>query len=607
MNLSVGPILQNIARGFRDPELPALARQLNIATPETDRSALYSALSDPQRINSAMSALSPAARALLTQVLLHGGLLAWDRVANHDDLSEVFHELGRQALLFNVQNQYGGHYLALPREYVATAWRHLISPEVAASMAAKARAPRREVVAYDWMPFLQQAYQVLSFMRTEPLTLTQHGYVYKRLETRLGQLVWPNHEADAAANELLSMLRYLTATRLIRHDPVARSLVVQESVAREFFNAQAEDRCQSWLAYASEQHGSELRQIIIAVASQIESDQFLDLTRLTAWLAQYDVKLSDPARDVHLQGLRDRQVWEPGDVRGIGRLTDPAYFGARGQIAPSVPGQAVIQPTGEVLVPPETPWSERWQWDRMATLVRTDRMAVYQLDRRGVERALDLQTPVDALIATIEGLARSSIPTNVRANLDDWNRALTRHRFIQGLIVHSDSPQHSKEVEKRLGRRILSRLSDTVLIIAPDAANESIRMLNKAGIIVRSRIERPGFEAAPAESDDSSWDPYRHDWTLADPIIVVRAVLPSSDLKIPNYPQMRAVVEAAIKRRAVIRVTHQPAGGTEPVTQDITPYQLQNGWLHGAAIKPNLGMVGIVWQQILSVHADETS
>jgi hypothetical protein len=565
----------------------ALAQTFGVSDGPEMLANLYQLLIDPEQYQARMEKLGEPSRRFLGEVLLHGGVIAWEQAFNYPQFKSILKELLRHHLIYGMEDRHYGRYFALPNEYASFAWSLCVVAFLDRPLATDESSPRREQIGSVWCPFMQDLYQMLSFARVEPIPLTQQGFIYKRTETKIGQKVWPKASAETVSERLNMLINFARQNLLVVYDYSRRSLVVVDEECTTFFDLDPLQHFQTWFTFAwREGGGSYLRQALMAMAAFLLPQQWLDLHAFSAWLAAHGIPdlNSSYAWDRLLRPLIAAGIWEGDSKRG--RLSDYAYLAVTGTMAPEEQNQALIQPTGEVLVPPETPMAERWQWDSMCTLVTVDRMSVYKIDQAGLERALDLELDLNDRIALMQTLSKAPMPSNVRTNLEDWKRALTRHRVIEATIVHSDSASASQDVEHRLGKRVIYRLSDTDLVIRPDSAPDAIRLLNKAGIPVRSRVERPGVATNPSDEYSEMpalWQTFDQD-IYTDAHYPISASVPSPSLSIPDYPKMREMLNAAIQGKRSVYITYRVPVERREVTKHVVPYQFRNEWLQGAVV-----------------------
>ncbi len=595
--LSIGPSLAQVIARLPEDEFARLLKNLGLPPGPADRSSASERITDISRIDAQLDRLNAESRQFLSDLLLSGGYLSWSAAGKRPTTREALAELDATALVYHVEDQYFGHQIALPQEFADVLWKRLLAGE-SQSLVAATTTPRREQVVYDASPFFQDLYQLLSYARQEPLPLTLQGNVFKRVETKMVQKFWPG--ADRGLERIQHLEHFAQLHSLLEYAQDQRCLLVAEDQAHQFFSRTPGERHQAWFDYGFHSlSSSNLPQLLAAFAACLAPEQWLDMEKIPVWLTEHGVV--PPGAHVnlslHATRLQDVGIWE-GDRRRA-RLTDAAYFAANAGLAHPVRGQALVQPTGEVMVPPESPWEERWAWDAIASLVRCDRMTVYRITKEGLERALDLGRQFPDVLRLMSDMSKSPLPANVRSNLEDWHLQLTRHRILEVTLVHSQSAADSNEIESALGPSVLFRLSSTDLVIPPASGPAVIRTLNRAGIAMRNRIERPGRPRADAQAEGSWFSYASPGLRMSDGHQIVAAHLIATLPELPDYQQIEAVVTSAIHHRRAIAVRHWPPGHGAVVEQELVPYQMQSGWLQGTLVgTPRL--VNIFFQSILA-------
>ncbi len=596
--LSMGPSLWQVLRLLPEEERRVLLAEFGLPPDPSSFSSAFEQLTDLERIDHQLDLLSTDSRHFLSDLLLSAGYLSWEKAAKRPTPRRVLAELDRTGFIYHIEDRYLTRQIALPREFADILWTRLLARE-SQELAATTTTSRREEAVYDASPFFQDLFQLLSYARVEPLPLTRQGSIFKRVETKMVQKFW-SADGESGLQRLRHLEWFARHQALLTYTTDTRGLVVDEDQAGIFFSKRPAERHQAWFDYGFESISySHLPQLLAATAACLAPEQWLDLEKLRAWLSARGVLARETHvnLDAHLARLREVELWE-GDRRR-GRLTDAAYFAANGRYVDPVPGQALVQPTGEVMVPPESPWEERWAWDAVAELVRCDRMTVYRISKAGLERALDLDWQHQKVLTLMGNLSKSPIPPNVRSNLEDWLRQLTRHRILEATLVHSQSAADSSQVERALGSKVLFRLSSTDLVIAPGSGPTVIRSLNKAGIDMRNRIERPGY---PAASSSEAWAVYSEPsgLTMENGRQPMAAHLIGLTPELPDYQSIQGIVSTAIRHGRPISVRHAPPGLGSVVEQKLIPYRMENGWIQGKLVStPQL--VTIYFQRILAV------
>lgn len=598
MILNIGYSLWTLLSRLSGPDLGQMAHRVGLSKAKPTLEEVHLAAGEPGRVDRALVGLSGPAQELLVAMYLRGGTLAQEDVHHFDHAVAHLRELAGAGLVFMLRNHYFGAAYAVPMDYGPALFHRLIAPRIPSDLTHADRSPRREARYLDWFPFFHDLFQVLSFARTEPIALTQQGQIYKRAEKQIVSRLWPGIEDPPAVTRFYTAIEFAQLHRLMGHDPEQNRLVVHPSAADQYWALSIVDRALTWFTYAYE-HGPAvyLRPLLGLIAARIPEDAFIDLRAFNDWLRAYHVPA--PHLD-YMERLRTLGLWEGNTSRG--RLTDMAYWAVRRQFAELTPAGAILQPTGEVLLPPTVPFSERWSWDAFTSLSHSDRMVELKLDHRGLERAMDLDWTLDDVLEAAESLSKSGLPDNVRANLRDWWKALNRHRVLEVTVIHSESAQDSRMVEKRLGTAVVERLSEHDLIIRPDRTQAALKTLQKVGIAIRDRIERPGTESPLP--DDAAWVDYR---PYIEPYgLNVVTLLPLAG-SLPDPGEIRRRVESAIRDRRPLIVTYQASAvvgqPSEQRREQIVPFSLREGWIQ-ATIVGRDRFLSLHLNQLLKVEED---
>jgi len=89
---------------------------------------------------------------------------------------------------------------------------------------------------------------------------------------------------------------------------------------------------------------------------------------------------------------------------------------------------------------------------------------VARLDRAGVQAARALGISVPEIVASLEGLAASPLPANVRTTLDDWSRGAHPVRVREGLLLQCPDAESASALE-RLAKGDADRVGETSLFL----------------------------------------------------------------------------------------------------------------------------------------------
>lgn len=591
MQLWVGPTLKQILPMLSPAELRRLAEAAEVSS--TNREELERRLSDQSYIAKTVRRLSTDERQLLAHWLMRGGLSALDDLQPARAFGSLVAKLARAGLAYLLRSDYYRPLFTLAAEATTPLWE-AVNPAQKARLAAPERSPRQAQSITEWSPFFHDVFQLVAAADRQPIQVTQQHYVYKRVQTKLMQWLWEKGNGERQHYRFAIALQFAQVYGLLALDPDLRELV-PNSEGERYWEKPFEERVQDWFQFAasipSHQH---LTPVLIWVAAGLEPDQWLDFSQLEQFLRQHKV------RPEHLRQLPEvvarlsaAGIWE--ERARLGRLTDEAYAAWHGRWERPRPSAAIVQPTGEVLVPPETPFRERWLWNRLANPLRSDRVWVLQIDRAAIERALDFGYDQARYLAAVAKLCRTELASNLVANIQDWFRQMDRHRWIEALLLHSNSPEDSQAVERHLKDLVVRRLSERDLILRHDASAQATERLRRAGIFIRDKVELPSLPAA-APNKPAAWPTQLAGLPLWQGYSQV--VVPNLDESLALYslPELERQLSEAIRRQASLVVQYFLPGRREIRRDTIVPTQLSRGWLQALTLPARTGLTVHVTQ-----------
>lgn len=581
--ISITQSLSDIERAQLQETLGATAR---------DPVSLAHALTSPERVRQTLARLSQdALDALKTWVLERG---VWRSAPRQSRLAAGIEELGRRGWVF--ETAYGPYRRTaiMPWELMPSLlenlweipWDHLSSPGQ----------ERPETPAPIWSPLIHDIFQILSYTRREPLLLTTQHEVYRRQLSKLESLMWERRgmSAGATVRHVLSLMERLDLFEMhqnphrLQVSPGARRFWQSgpRGVVREFGEYLFDPSHHVWPILPW-----------VALASLLPRDRTLNIAAATAWLSK--IGLASIQNPYWLdQAMAELVIFDIWDATGPsqGRLTQWAQSGLSGHFEEPDPQSAIVQPTGEILVPPAVPLDERWEIDRLASRVKSDRVSIYRLDqaavKAGVRQKLDAAQHMEALTT----LTRHPLPDNVRVNLSDWYRALGRHRVLEATLIHSQTPEDSRDLETLLGADALERLSPTDVIIPAGRVKEILRRLDKAGAPMLPDIFRPSEGADDPKKTNDAARPLRPEWAIR---------LPGHDAaRSPDTDEFQAIMEQAMFGSRPVHLTYHVPGESRPRSEVVIPISVEPQWVQ-AYVLSQRRYVLVEWKQILDIEETE--
>lgn len=485
-------------------------------------------------------------------------------------------KLGDRGLLYQLQTSFGWYY-AFPSEIIPGLLYHILQNQKAIEpMIAPHRSVRSVELAPLWWSLVHNVFMILSHAKREPLPLSQQGYVYKRVTNKLLGKSWEQLKDGDPIDMAIYFARRLG---LLAYQPEDFRMLEPTTQVPKFWQKSGEDIFHI-ARNAIETHSNPaILNVLWTVLGHLEPDQWMDLDALHRWalkekIAGYSVYTRDYlVNEATALGLIEVD-------KHFCRYTDVAYWGNRGQFETVEPGSIVIQPTGEVLVPPSAPYADRWAVDGLATPVKWDRMGVYQIDRKSVESMIDQGISLQDYLAAWQGLSRTGIPANVQTNIQDWYRTLTRHRILKATLIHSQDPAESVKLEQILqkAKQYHSRLSAQDLIISEANLAAVRKALERAGIPVSASVDTPGkmpntpndeFDEFDEFDDfDGPEDFFPDPFTSSRAHVIMQAILPGVALiPVLDIYTIQSIVREAMADHRVVTVYYQKSPDDQGVTR----------------------------------------
>ncbi|NMP21300.1 helicase-associated domain-containing protein [Sulfobacillus harzensis] len=578
--------LSSILARLSEPEQHDLTTRLGLKG-----QPLVQALLDPERVSAVVRGLSEDGLHALKVWVAERGF--WRNIPRQSRLAAGVDELAAAGLVF--ETRYGPYqrFLIMPWELMARVLPLLWDiPWDKITVQAEARV---KVPAPIWSPFWHDVFQVLSFAREEPLLLTTQGDVYRRLKTKMERRMWDRGSLFPAGVMVDYLLSALYRQGLLASADHPYRYVVNEDAAERLFS-QDPAALFSWLAEFVFDPNRNYWPVLlwVSLSSLVPDDRALVRSQAIEWLATLGIEgIKTPY--LISQGLGDLLItdfWEPGP-NYTGRLSASARAALEGRFEQPQPGESLVQPTGEILVPPTIPLAERWKVDGLASRVRSDRVSTYRLDlnavKQGIRRGLDAAQHQRQL----ESMTRTGLPNNVQINLEDWYRAIGRHRLMEVTVVHSSTPEDSRDVETVLGPEVLGRLSPTDLIIGSDRVKEVQKKMEKSGVPILPEVLRPSLP------DEDDWVEH-----YEDPRERFEVHLPRNEAA-PSGREtsLKSLIQASQKAGRPLTLTFLAAGDSAPRTEQVIPVALESRWIQAYVLRERRYVL-IEWQRILSAAED---
>lgn len=573
---------RQIIRALVDEEKPALAKK--IGAPHASDEALIAALRDPEPLQVlVLQAPDPVLAALRNWATESG---TWPAVARASHIDGGIRALAEQGRVFETSYASRPTYL-MPWDIMPAILDKLW--DVPWDRLVRSGPPRQVPPAPVWSPIIHDLFQILSYARREPLLLTAGRDIYRRQRNKLDKVLWDRgHPPHPSAVDFLVFVLDRLGLFDLSTDPL--SLTVSDHVT-DFMRQDLTELFDGLASFAFDPTRLGWPGLVWAcLASKIPPDASLVTAEVVSWMKS--LKFSGSANQYlfnqAILELATFDFWESTE-KGGSRLTDWAYSLFHENLESSQPASSLVQPTGEILVPPTAPLSDRWQLDGLASPVKSDRVTIYRIDQVAVRRAIQAGLSADKHAEGLKGLLKNPLPDNVLTNLRDWHRLLRRHRILEVTLIHSQTPNDSLAVETALQDDALGRLSPHDVIIARDRVKEVLKRLERAGMPLLGDVERPSLPRPSAPEPASH---LHESWPVR--------LAPHAPVAQQSLQDIKELVQAATRHGDSLWLTYQPPGERMPREEAIYPVAAEPRWVQAYVVSQRRYVL-IDWDQIVSV------
>ena len=576
---------RSIFTALSDGERKMVQKTLQAAS--SSPNDLVKALLNPEFIANEVAHASADALTALKTWVLDSGL--WRNVPRRGRVENGIQELFHSGWIFET---YFGTHRRLPMMpwdfmpyLVDSLW------EVPYDQLIEAASEREVPPAALWSPTLHDFFQILSYAREETLLLTAQREVYRRQKNKLEKLLWPNlyPYSSQRVDYVLIILDQMGFFE-VKEGPFSYEV---SPFATQFMQKTPVEVFEVFMEFIVDPARMAWPGLLwIALAQQIPPDATLNITRTMKWMTKIG---SSRASNHYLlnQAIHDLVSFGIFEVTGkeTGRLTPWAYAARHGQFEDPEPRSALAQPTGDILVPPTVPLSERWAIDDLATRVKSDRVAMYRLDQASVKRGLKRQITAPEHAQLLDSLLRSPLPDNLRVNLEDWYRQFGRHRIMEVTLVHSHHATDSRDVQTLLGSDAVERLSDQDVVIPTHRVKDVLKKLERGGSPVLPEILRPSQPAKDPKPLIGREGPTQ--WP-------VRLPTEPSDTTL-SLDELKKIIGQAARQSKPVNLTYQVAGESHTRYEMVYPVTLDSQWVQ-AYVMSQRRYILIDWQQIFTAE-----
>ncbi|MBW5444690.1 hypothetical protein GE107_01235 [Cohnella sp. CFH 77786] len=573
--------------------LPDSVRKL-IATDKTVASRIAGGMELPDVLASPAWAAEWAERAELPLKRIFGGiLLRYGAVPFEEEKGEAeslrdggytgaerrvaLARLRRSGILFAVRKTWGDRLYYVPTDMVPV-WQRLILPANAAPLDAADAAEVRVTPAPFRLPLALELLSAWASVRRTGIPLTAKGAMSKSAAAKLASamrltaeelaplgLVYPAHEQQPATAALAVDLGLCVGALRKR----GSEIVADESGMTP------------WLEKTPAEAEAEIHRLVLERYVSADPERHLSASAVAAcregfWHKERDIAgigVDPAAAEAWLRMLIAFGWAERGTFRGEGvfRLLvsleeDPDKTGY-GDAEPFL-----VQPDGEIYVPPGVGLGARWQLEEISERVSADRMFVYRLTKSASERAFAAGWRQEDVVRFLESGGDAPLPEPVSGALSDWFGRLGKTRMTEETLLRTDSAETACRLleDPETASCLIERLGDRDFIVDRAKVPALEARLAKIGSPAISPKPKSVPQESPAAGRDglneAGWIPcsrvlsfYEPDRTVAsaDELFPGVGEVPSAWLRKPGLyhaSTRQEIIRRAIGWRAALQI-----------------------------------------------------
>ncbi len=174
--------------------------------------------------------------------------------------------------------------------------------------------------------------------------------------------------------------------------------------------------------------------------------------------------------------LSVREALSPARAQSLQEMEEAAKEAEDTQISP-----AILQPTYEMMVPPDMPLSSLWQIESFADFKTADVMSTYVITRGSFTRALREGLEFEELKTRISGFAPGPLPQNVAFSFEDWGQRYGQIQMQRGYFLRCQAKELAEEIQHipEISELITEQVSDTILLVKEGSEEELFERLER--------------------------------------------------------------------------------------------------------------------------------
>lgn len=142
---------------------------------------------------------------------------------------------------------------------------------------------------------------------------------------------------------------------------------------------------------------------------------------------------------------------------------------------------AILQPTFELMVPPNMPLTALWDIETFADFETADVLSTYRISRSSYTRALRDGYDPEGILDLIGKYVPGALPQNVCFSLQDWGERYGQIQLERGVLLRCQSAELSEEIRHipEFEELIEEVISETVLLVKKEREEELFERLER--------------------------------------------------------------------------------------------------------------------------------
>lgn len=384
--------------------------------------------------------------------------------------------LRRSGVLFAIRKAWGDQLIYLPTDTVAM-WQPLLLP---LEINALPETAVSEIIRSRKSFCLPLSLELLLAWHTiyrQPISVTSKGALHRPTLTQLTSRMRLNQkEFDFLALSYPQKEQIPAQVALALDIGLTCGILAEEGKGIRV----SKPHLQRWLALTPTEADCRLHDLIMTRYGSMEPALHLLASTIHSlpievWFKEESIQAINVRAEMIDQwlGLMDAFGWvDRGMVKGQPVFRKNDRLAQKQPYSPSTTKTLIIQPDGEIFVPPETGLEQRWMLEEVSERVTIDNLFIYRLTNAASMGAFKAGYSFQEVVAFLEHNACTGLPDSCRRALQDWFAPLGKVNLADVVLLRTESPDIAALLweDPQLSEHLLERVGDKDFIIGAAAA-----------------------------------------------------------------------------------------------------------------------------------------